>query len=499
MSLPLILTVIGLYFSALLIISWYTSKNADSESFFTGKKESPWFLVAFGMIGTSLSGLTFISVPGAVGVKGFSYYQIILGHMIGYFIIATVLMPLYYRLNLVSIYTYLDQRFGRWSYKTGSGFFLLARTIGSALRLYMAAAVLQVFIFKDMDIPFSVTVAITLLLIWLYTYRGGVKTIIWTDSFQTIFLIAALIISILSISHHLHMPLTGLMNQVADSKYSTMFHFENFLDGNYFWKQLLAGALLALVMTGLDQDLMQKNLSCRNIGDAQKNMFWFCLVLLIVNLLFLTLGALLYIYTDITGIPLPDKSDYLFPMLALNEFGTLAGVFFLLGIMASSFASSDSALTALTTSFCIDFLHIERQSEATSKKWRTYTHIGFSALFFLVIVIFYEIGSSSVIYAVFDAAAYTYGPLLGLFSFGILCKRSINDKWTPYLAIASPLLTFVIQQAIQKSTGYKFSAELLLINGGLMAVGLWISGYFIDEKSLIDPTTIPKTDPKILD
>ena len=481
MSLSLILTVIGLYFCALLVISWYTSKNADSESFFTGKKESPWLLVAFGMIGTSLSGLTFISVPGAVGIKGFSYYQIILGHMIGYFIIATVLMPLYYRLNLVSIYTYLDQRFGRWSYKTGSGFFLLARTIGSALRLYMAAAVLQLFIFKDY-IPFSVTVGITLLLIWLYTFRGGVKTIIWTDSFQTIFLIAALIISILSISHHLHMPLTGLMDKVADSKYSTMFHFENFLDGNYFWKQLLAGALLALVMTGLDQDLMQKNLSCRNIGDAKKNMFWFCLVLLIVNLLFLTLGALLYIYTDVKGIPLPDKSDYLFPMLALNEFGILAGIFFLLGIMASSFASSDSALTALTTSFCIDFLNIERQSEATSKKWRTYTHIGFSTLFFIVIVVFHEIGSSSVIYAVFDAAAYTYGPLLGLFFFGILCKRNVNDKWTPYLAIASPLLTFVIQQATQKSTGYKFSAELLLVNGGLMAMGLWISGYFISAK-----------------
>ncbi|MBC7486477.1 MAG: sodium:solute symporter [Cytophagaceae bacterium] len=482
MSLPLILTVIGLYFCALLIISWYTSKNADSESFFTGKKDSPWLLVAFGMIGTSLSGLTFISVPGAVGVKGFSYYQIIIGHMIGYFIIAAVLMPLYYRLNLVSIYTYLDQRFGKWSYKTGSGFFLLARTIGSALRLYMAAAVLQLFIFKDY-IPFPATVGITLLLIWLYTYRGGVKTIIWTDSFQTIFLIAALIISIISISHHLHMPLTGLMDKVADSKYSTMFHFENFLDGNYFWKQLLAGALLALVMTGLDQDLMQKNLSCRNIGDAQKNMFWFCLVLLIVNLLFLTLGALLYIYTDIKGIPLPDRSDYLFPMLALNEFGTLAGIFFLLGIMASSFASSDSALTALTTSFCIDFLNIERQSEETSKKWRTYTHVGFSVLFFIVIVIFDRIGSSSVIYAVFDAAAYTYGPLLGLFFFGILCKRNVNDKWTPCLAVASPLLTFVIQQTIEKSTGYKFSAELLLINGGIMAAGLWVSGCFIADRN----------------
>ncbi|MDB5258223.1 MAG: sodium/solute symporter [Chitinophagaceae bacterium] len=482
MSLSLILTVIVLYFSALLIISWYTSKNADSESFFTGKKESPWFLVAFGMIGTSLSGLTFISVPGAVGVTGFAYYQIILGHMIGYFVIATVLMPLYYKLNLVSIYTYLDQRLGRWSYKTGSSFFLLSRTIGSALRLYMASAVLQIFIFDALGVPFIVTVAITILLIWIYTFKGGIKTIIWTDSFQTIFLIAALIISIVSMRTHLNTTLTDLASQVWKSPYSNMFHFEDFMAGNYFWKQLLAGALLAIVLTGLDQDLMQKNLSCKNISEAKKNMFWFSIVLLIVNLLFLTLGALLYIYADTKGIAIPELRDHLFPMLALKEFGSIAGIFFLLGIIASSYASSDSALTALTTSFCVDFLHIEQYGEATAKKYRTWVHIGFSVLFLIIIVIFHWLDNDSVIYVVFKAAVYTYGPLLGLFFFGILTKRTIQDRWTPFLAVAAPITTYFLSEAFTAWTGYHFSYELLLVNGGLMFAGLWISGYFISDK-----------------
>jgi Na+/proline symporter len=482
MSLTLILTVIGLYFSALLIISWYTSKNADSESFFTGKKESPWFLVAFGMIGTSLSGLTFISVPGAVGVTGFAYYQIILGHMIGYTVIATVLMPLYYKLNLVSIYTYLDQRLGRWSYKTGASFFLLSRTIGSALRLYMASAVLQIFVFDALGVPFIVTVAITILLIWIYTFKGGIKTIVWTDSFQTFFLIAALVISIVSMRTHLNTSLPDLAHQVWKSSYSSMFHFEDFMADNYFWKQLLAGALLAIVLTGLDQDLMQKNLSCKNIGDAQKNMFWFSIVLLIVNLLFLTLGALLYIYADTKGIAVPERRDFLFPMLALTEFGNVAGIFFLLGIIASSYASSDSALTALTTSFCIDFLHIGQYDEATSKKYRTWVHVGFSVLFLFIIVIFNWLDNSSVIYAVFKAAVYTYGPLLGLFFFGILTKRAIQDQWTPFLAVSAPVSTYFISEAFTTYTGYHFSYELLLVNGGLMFAGLWISGYFITDK-----------------
>ena len=482
MSLTLIATVLGLYFSALFLISWYTSRNADSESFFIGKKQSPWFLVAFGMIGTSLSGVTFISVPGAVGSAGFAYFQIVLGYLIGYIIIGTVLMPLYYRLGLISIYTYLEERLGKWSYKTGAVFFLISRTIGSALRLYLASAVLQLFIFDRWNIPFFVTVAVTILLIWLYTYKGGIKTIVWTDSFQTIFLIAALIVSIVSMGDQLDTPLPDLMNKIWDSSYSQIFHFENPMAGNYFWKQLFAGALLAVVMTGLDQDLMQKNLSCKNISDAQKNMLWFSIVLVMVNFLFLILGALLYIFANTKGIAIPDRTDFLFPMLALNEFGSVAGIFFLLGIIASSYASSDSALTALTTSFCIDFLNIKQYDEATSKRYRTWVHVGFSVLFLLIIVVFNWINSASVIDAVLKAAVYTYGPLLGLFFFGILTQRKVMDKWTPALAVVAPLLTYFIGIGFQELLGYTFSYELLLINGGLVFAGLWISGFYAEKR-----------------
>ena len=482
MSLTLIATVLGLYFSALLLISWYTSRNADSESFFIGKKQSPWFLVAFGMIGTSLSGVTFISVPGAVGSAGFAYFQIVLGYLIGYIIIGTVLMPLYYRLGLISIYTYLEERLGKWSYKTGAVFFLISRTIGSALRLYLASAVLQLFIFDRWNVPFFVTVAVTILLIWLYTYKGGIKTIVWTDSFQTVFLIAALIVSIVSMGDQLDTPLPDLMNTVWNSSYSQIFHFENPMAGNYFWKQLFAGALLAVVMTGLDQDLMQKNLSCKNISDAQKNMLWFSIVLVIVNFLFLILGALLYIFANTKGIAIPDRTDFLFPMLALNEFGSVAGIFFLLGIIASSYASSDSALTALTTSFCIDFLNIKQYDEATSKRYRTWVHVGFSVLFLLIIVVFNWINSASVIDAVLKAAVYTYGPLLGLFFFGILTQRKVMDKWTPALAVVAPLLTYFIGIGTQELLGYTFSYELLLINGGLVFAGLWVSGFYAEKR-----------------
>ena len=481
MSLTLIATVLGLYFSALLLISWYTSKNADSESFFIGKKESPWFLVAFGMIGTSLSGVTFISVPGAVGTAGFAYFQIVLGYLIGYIIIGTVLMPLYYKMGLISIYTYLESRLGKWSYKTGATFFLISRTIGSALRLYLASAVLQLFIFDRWNVPFIVTVAVTIGLIWLYTYKGGIKTIIWTDSFQTIFLIAALIVSIVAMGGHLDTSLTDLMQQVWHSSYSQVFHFEDAMAGNYFWKQLAAGALLALVMTGLDQDLMQKNLSCRNIGDAQKNMLWFSIVLVAVNMLFLILGALLYIYANTKGIAIPARTDFLFPMLALNEFGNIAGIFFLLGITASSYASSDSALTALTTSFCIDFLNIGQYEEATAKRYRTWVHVGFSVLFLVIIVLFNWLNNASVIDAVLKAAVFTYGPLLGLFFFGILTQRSIQDKWTPIMAVAAPIITYFIGTAAKEYLGYTFSYELLLVNGGLMFIGLWISGYYLTK------------------
>jgi Na+/proline symporter len=360
MSIQLAGGILAIYFGLLLVISYFTSKGADTNAFFTANRESPWWLVAFGMIGTSISGLTFISVPGAVGKTYFTYYQVILGHSLGYLTIALVLMPLYYRLNLISIYGYLETRFGFWAYKTGSAFFLLSRTIGSAARLYLAVNVLQIAIFAPIGVPFVVTVFISIALIWLYTHRGGVKTIIWTDTLQTLFLLVALFITIFLVGQKMNMRLGEMVDTIQSSPLSHMFEWD-WKNPHFFGKDFLAGVFIAIVMTGLDQDLMQKNLTCKSIGEAQKNMFWFYWVLLFINILFLSLGALLYIYAQANQIAIPTKTDELYPLLALGgEFGTLAAVTFLLGIIAASYASSDSALTALTTSFCIDFLRIEK-------------------------------------------------------------------------------------------------------------------------------------------
>lgn len=482
MSPELILIVIIIYFGALLAISFWTSRNADTDAFFMANKQSPWYLVAFGMIGTSISGVTFISVPGMVGildkagqVTGFSYFQLILGHIVGYIIIATVLMPLYYRLNLISIYTYLQQRLGYWSHKSGAAFFLLSRTIGSSLRLFLAAAVLQLFLFDQWGLPFAVTVGVTILLIWIYTFKGGVKTIVWTDSFQTIFLVSSVVVSVYLISDQLGWSLREMVGQVKNNDYSRIFFFDDFKDNKHFAKQFISGIFIAIVMTGLDQDLMQKNLTCRNIGEAKKNMFSFTAIMVVVNLLFLTLGALLYMYSNAKGIPLPVRADDLYPTLALDHFGTFAGVCFLLGIIASSYASSDSALTALTTSFCIDFLNFDRKDERRKKQEKTWVHIGFSLLFLLIIVVFKELNSQSVIISVLKAASYTYGPLLGLFSFGLLTKRSINDQWytVPLICIASPLITLLISSYSEELFwGYKFSFETLILNGFICFLGL---------------------------
>ncbi|HEY8402244.1 MAG TPA: sodium:solute symporter [Cytophagaceae bacterium] len=479
MTPALVVTVMVVYFSALLIIAYITGKNADTNDFFNASKQAPWYLVAFGMIGTSISGVTFISVPGWVGVGGnaFSYLQLIFGQVLGYITIATVLLPLFYRLNLISIYTYLEQRFGFWSYKTGAAFFLLSRTIGSSLRLYLAASVLQLFLFDAFNIPFGVTVAITIVLIWIYTFKGGIKTIIWTDTFQTIFLVSSVVISVSLISSELNWSLGEMISQVSQSKYSQIFFFEDWLDNKHFVKQFISGAFIAIVMTGLDQDLMQKNLSCKNIKEAQKNMFSFTGIMLVVNVLFLTLGALLYLYSEHKGIPLPANSDDLYPTLALNNFGIFVGVFFLLGIIASSYASSDSALAALTTSFCIDFLNFKNKDEKQKQSEKLRVHIGFSFLFLVIIVIARETMTESVIYTVLKAASYTYGPLLGLFSFGLLTNRKINDQWytVPIISVASPLITLLLNNYSQELFwGYKFSFETLLVNGLLCFIGLWL-------------------------
>jgi len=475
------LIILVVYFAMLITVSVYTSRGADTNTFFTANRQSPWYLVAFGMIGTSLSGVTFISVPGAVANIQFSYFQVVIGYILGYLIIGTVLMPLYYRLNLISIYSYLEQRFGFWSYKTGSAFFLLSRTVGSAVRLYVAAQVLQLALFKPLGVPFEVAVAITILLIWIYTFKGGVKTIIVTDTLQTFFLITAVILTIVLVSQELDLHgISDVWNTVQDSGYSKIFYWD-INDSKNFWKQFFAGVFIAIVMTGMDQDLMQKNLTCKNIGEAQKNMFWFTVVLVIVNFLFLSLGALLYVYASAKGIPVTARTDEFYPMLALNHLGLAVGITFLLGITAATYASSDSALTALTTAFCIDFMEIEKKPEGKRSSIKFWVHIGFSVLFYIVILIFNRMNNKEVITAIFDLAGYTYGPLLGLFTFGLFLKRPVIDRWVPLVCIIAPVLTYYINEHSEEwFNGYKFGFERLIINGLITFIGLWL---LTDSKS----------------
>jgi Na+/proline symporter len=473
MTPTLVSIIIAGYFAVLILISILTSKGADSNTFFTANRQSPWYLVAFGMIGSSLSGVTFISVPGNVGKIGFGYFQVVLGYLVGYWVIIGVLMPLYYRLNVVSIYTYLEKRFNFWSYKTGAFFFMVSRTIGSALRLYLAATVLQLFLFDAWGVPFFVTVATTLVLIWIYTYRGGVKTIVYTDAFQTLFLVAAVCIAVWQISGDLGLSFSGLISTIKDSQYSRIFYFDDVNSPLFFFKQFLGGAFITITMTGMDQEIMQKNLTCKNLGEAQKNMFWFSLTLVVVNLLFLTLGALLYFYSTQNNLPIPAASDELFPRLALNEFSLLVGVFFLLGITASSYASADSALAGLTTSFCIDFLNFKDKPEKQKQREKFIVHIGFSLLFLVIIVIFREINDASVIDAVLTIAGYTYGPLLGLFSFGLFTRFQVKDNLVPIVCVLSPLISYFISYNSQSwFNGYRFSYEILIVNGLITFIGL---------------------------
>jgi Na+/proline symporter len=475
MSPFLVISIILIYFCALILISFLTSKGADTNTFFTANRQSPWYLVAFGMIGASLSGVTFISVPGNVSKIGFSYFQVVLGYLAGYWVIMGILMPLYYRLNLISIYGYLEQRFDQWSYKTGALFFLISRTIGSSLRLFLAATVLQLFLFDAWGIPFFVTVATTIALIWVYTFRGGIKTIVWTDTFQTFFLVTAVAVTVWKISNDLGMGFNEVIAAVEGKGYLKIFHFEDANSSLFFPKQFLGGAFIAITMTGMDQEIMQKNLTCKTLGDAQKNMFWFSLTLVFVNLLFLTLGALLYIYSDLRGIETPVFSDELFPRLAFNELGPMVGILFLLGITASSYASADSALAGLTTSFCIDFLHFKEKNEDQKQKQKFIVHIAFSILFLIIIVVFKEINERSVIDAVLNVAGYTYGPLLGLFSFGLFTKFNIKGPGVLIVCLISPVLSYLLSSNISEWTnGYKIGLEILIFNGIITFIGLWI-------------------------
>ncbi|MCM8569673.1 sodium:solute symporter [Gramella jeungdoensis] len=472
MSPILVFSVIAGYFLLLISISYFTSRQSDNVTFFTANRQSPWFLVAFGMVGATLSGVTFISVPGEVGNSNWTYLQFVMGNMVGYAVIALVLIPLFYKLKLVSIYEYLKNRFGKRSYLAGSSFFIISQTIGASFRLFLAAVVLQIAFFDAFGIPFYVTVLTTIALIWLYTYRGGIKTIVWTDTLQTTFLLLAVIISIVVIVNHMDLKAAEVFSVVSKSEMSGIFDWDWRSDRN-FYKTFLAGIFITIAMNGLDQNIMQKNLTCRNKSDAQKNIFWFSLTFFFSTLLFLALGVLLYKFAIDQQISLPERSDEVYPLLALNEFGLLAGIVFLLGITAAAFSSADSALTALTTSFCVDILDIEKK-KTDQKKTRMLVHIGFTLLMFIVIIIFNAINDTSVVSAVFKVAGFTYGPLLGLFAFGLLTKRPVKDRFVPVVCILSPVISIVLDlNSAEWFYGYQFGFEILLVNATITFLGLW--------------------------
>ncbi|WP_293310123.1 sodium:solute symporter [Pedobacter sp. UBA5917] len=484
------------YFLLLIIISFVTSKNSsDNSTFFVANRNSKWYLVAFGMIGTALSGVTFISVPGEVGAPSgnqFQYFQFVLGNAVGFIIIATVLLPLYYRMNLTSIYSYIEKRLGHYSYKTAASIFLLSRTLGSATRLYLVVIVLQRFIFDNYGIPFWLTVLISLALIWSYTFKGGLKTIIITDTLQTFFLVLSVFLTIYFICNSLNFSIPQAFETVKNSSYSKIFFLDDFLTNKfYFSKQFIGGIFVTIAMTGLDQDLMQKNLSMGTIKEAQKNMFTFTGVFVILNVFFLSVGALLYIFATKNGIDIPldhitgkPRTDLLFPEIALNNLGAVPAIIFMLGLTAATFATTDSALTALTTSFCVDFLGMDKKSDLnaeTAVKRRHIVHVAFSILMFLVIIVINALNSSSVVSLIFTIASYTYGPLLGLYSFGLFVKkRGLHDKLVPIVCLLSPFLCYLLASNSTKLLGgYVFSVELILINGLITFIGL----LFISKKT----------------
>ena len=482
-----IITLMIVYFGILFLISHYVSKNnTGNDAFFKANKNSKWYLVAFGMIGTALSGVTFISVPGEVGnpENQFKYFQFVLGNAIGFIIIAKILLPLYYRMNLTSIYSYIEQRLGTISYKTAASIFLISRTIGSSFRLYLVVIVLQRYVFDFYHIPFAATVLISLLLIFAYTYRGGLKTIIITDTLQTVFLVSSVFLTIYFICSSLNLNVFEAFEAVKNSNYSKIFFFEEYMKGTYFVKQILGGIFVTIAMVGLDQDLMQKNLSCATIGEAQKNMFTFTGIFVIINIFFLSVGALLYIYAEKNGISVPTdlitgkpRTDLLFPEIAFNHLTLVPAIVFLLGLTAATFATTDSALTALTTSFCVDFLGMDKIENAAKEnmvRTRHFVHIGFSLLMFLVIVIFNAINDASVVSMIFKIASYTYGPLLGLYCFGLFMKtKTVHDKLVPFICLLSPAICFLISYNSAALLGdYIIDNELIIINGLITFIGL---------------------------
>ncbi len=463
----LVISILIGYFSLLIAISYFTSKHTTDDSFYTGDKSSPWYVVSFGMIGASLSGITFLSIPGTVADKGFSYMQMVLGYTVGYFIIAKVLLPIYYKYNLVSIYEYLGQRFGKNSQMTGAFFFLISRVIGASLRLFLVAMILDKAIFSFYGIPFWLTVAVTILLIWIYTFRGGIKTVVWTDLFQTAFMLGAVILTIIIIYSSLATQDKSWSVMLSESGYTEVFHWGSEMN---FFKMFFSGIFITVVMTGLDQDMMQKNLTVGTLKDSQKNMYWLSANIVLVNLVFLTLGAMLYIYANQLGIVLPEKSDLVFAELALNHLPLLVGIPFILGTVASAYSSADSALTSLTTSFSFDFL--EFNGITVTKKRRIIVHIGFSLLLFAVIMVFSSFKNQSLVWVLFKTAGLTYGPLLAIFILGIFTKINLKDKLVPFVGGVASIASIVLYLNSEQWFGYKFGVEISLISTTVTLIGL---------------------------
>ncbi len=475
MSPILILLSFLIYTSLVFLISRLTLRKANNESYFLGNRNSPWYVVAYGMIGASLSGVTFMSVPGLVQAEQFSYMVLVMGYVGGYAVIAGVLLPLYYKMNLTSIYTYLEKRFGFSSYKTGSLYFIVSRLIGSSFRMFLVVNVLQLFVFDNWGIPFWLTVSLFMILILLYSFKGGIKTIVWTDTLQTTFMITAVIITIFIVSKELNLGLGELLATAKGEGYTRLF-VTDINDPRFFLKQFFAGMFITIVMTGLDQDMMQKNLSCRNLRDAQKNVLTFGAILIPVNLLFLFLGAVLWIYAGEVGIEIVQTSDELFPSAALEHLGVLAGLTFFLGLVSAAYSSADGTLTALTTTFCIDFLGLKRKPGMTERKIRRIryqVHIAFSFLVMLIIIGYGFINDEALISKLFTIAGYTYGPLLGLYFFGLYTRWQVFDRWVPLVAIMSPILSYLLSISSQRLLwGYVFGFEILIVNGFITFLGL---------------------------
>lgn len=477
MSRYTILFIIAVYFGLLLFIAWLTGrKSSSNDAFFTGNRQSPWYIVSIGMIGTSLSGVTFVSVPGMVRSIDMTYMQTVFGFFVGYIIIAHILLPLYYKLKLTSIYSYLKDRIGHRGYKTGASFFLLSKSIGAAARLYLVVLILQHYVFDAFNIPFAVTVILSILLVWIYTFRSGIKTIIWTDTIQAICLIAMLVVIIWQVKDALGMSFVEMSTSVANNPHFRIFEFNDWNSSQHFAKQFFSGIFITIVMTGLDQDMMQKNLSCRNLKEAQKNMYTYGFAFTPVNFLFLVLGILLLIVAEQKQIALPELSDDILPMFCTSGIlGNSILIFFTIGIIAAAFSSADSALTALTTSFCIDILDIQNDSEKQAKRKRLMIHIVISVVFALIILVIKEVNNRSIIDAIYMIASYTYGPLLGMFIFGLFTKRLVKDKFVPYICIISPVISFGINYVVENTTDYIFGYEILMINAAITFFGMWLT------------------------